>query len=430
MIFFIIKRLFSVGVLDESLSMASVSFLANEKINLNFVRKYVGYIYMKKIAILGFCLAFGFQVNARELVSRDSVGIEKVGDKTFIIHQADEKETLFGISRRYQVAVNDIMQSNPQLSEGIKIGQRVRIPYVTKSAVPSGSTVHKVVPGETMFSISKKYGVTVSEILGWNNLQGADISVGQSLVMKGIEPKSAPVQTVAVPVIQPKEEKTIPTITSPAAPKTVSESKPELAKTSTPAPVTPSPAKTTATPTNLPGDWITHTVSQGETLFSISKKYNANVNDVLSWNGLASNSISVGQRLKVGRESNSTVPVVTSSVPVIINNEKSNATLSTTKPGFGDADASTAYKNIKEMGLAEVIEGTANHKKYLVLHKEAPVGTIMRIRNEENDITIFARVVGKLPDTGDNGKLVVKLSKAAYDQLRAVNARFPVEISY
>lgn len=149
---------------------------------------------MKKIAILGFCLAFGFQVNAKELVSRDSVGIEKVGEKTFIVHQVDEKETLFGLSRRYQVAVNDIMQTNPQLSEGIKIGQRIRIPYVSKTSVPAGTTIHKVGPGETMFSISKKYGVTVSDILAWNNLLGADISVGQALFLQGVAPTPSPTQ--------------------------------------------------------------------------------------------------------------------------------------------------------------------------------------------------------------------------------------------
>lgn len=383
---------------------------------------------MKKIAILGFCLVLGFQVNAKELVSRDSVGIEKVGNKTFIIHQVDEKETLFGISRRYQVAVNDIMQNNAQLSEGIKIGQRIRIPFVTKSAVPSGSSLHKVAPGETMFSISKKYGVSVSDILSWNNLQGADLSVGQSLIIQGVEPKPTPSQAVSNPVIQAKEIEKVTTVAAPVV-NTVSEPKPNSPKTPNPVAETPTPSKT-ALPTNLPGDWITHTVSPGETLFSISQKYSANIEDIQTWNGLGSNSISVGQKLKVGREANSTVPVVTSSVPVIINNEKTNATLSTAKGDSGDTNGSTAYKNIKETGLAEVIEGTSNHKKYLVLHKEAPVGTIMRVRNEENDITIFARVVGKLPDTGDNSKLVVKLSKAAYDQLRAVNARFPVEISY
>ncbi|MCS4433248.1 LysM peptidoglycan-binding domain-containing protein [Aquiflexum gelatinilyticum] len=386
---------------------------------------------MKKIAILGFCLAFGFQVNAKELVSRDSVGIEKVGNKTFIIHQVEEKETLFGISRRYQVAVNDVIESNPLLSEGIKIGQRIRIPFITKSAIPSGSTLHKVIPGETMFSISKKYGVSVNDILSWNSLQGADLSVGQSLVIKGVEQKPAPIQAETLPAALPKEQKTTPAVTTTPAPaKTIAEAKPEVKKEPTTATTNSTAPVKTNVNTNLPGDWITHTVVQGETLFSISQKYNANVKDIQSWNGLGSNSISIGQKLKVGREANSNVPVVTSSVPVIINNEKTNATLNTTKSSESNSEASTAYKNIKETGLAEVIEGTANHKKYLVLHKEAPVGTIMRVRNEENDITIFARVVGKLPDTGDNSKLVVKLSKAAYDQLRAVNPRFPVEVSY
>jgi LysM repeat protein len=279
-----------------------------------------------------------------------------------------------------------------------------------------------------MFSISKKYGVSVNDILSWNNLQGADLSVGQSLIIKAVEPNPGPVSTVTPSASQPKEEKIPVVVSPPSEAKTVSQTKPEVIKT-------PSvPKEETGTvkklnPSNLPGDWITHTVSQGETLFSISQKYNTNVKDIQSWNGLGSNSISVGQKLKVGREANSNVPVVTSSVPVIINNEKTNATLSTPNVSI-EEDAGTAYKNIKETGLAEVIEGTANHKKYLVLHKDAPVGTIMRVRNEENDITIFARVVGKLPDTGDNSKLVVKLSKAAYDQLRAVNPRFPVEISY
>ena len=171
-------------------------------------------------------------------------------------------------------------------------------------------------------------------------------------------------------------------------------------------------------------------MAQGETLFSIAKAYDAKVENLINWNSLSSNNLNVGQKLKVGREPDSNVPVVTSSVPIVINNQRTEGQLAVPKPEISNPSASTAYKNIKETGLAEVIEGTGNHKKYLVLHRTVPVGTIMRVRNEENDITIFARVVGKLPDTGDNSRLVIKLSKAAYDQLRAVNPRFPVEIAY
>lgn len=378
---------------------------------------------MKNIVILGFCIAFSLGVNASELVLRDSVGIEKIGDKTFIIHQVEERETLFGISRRYQVAVNDILQNNAQLQDGLKLGQRIRVPYIAKATLPKGALLHKVEPGETLFAISKKYNVTVGDILKWNNLQGSDLSVGQSLIIEGVAEKAvasaAPANPVAATPVPSTPEKPVVSKSGNGNPVNVAEKTVEEK-------AVPS-RNSTDIGSNLPGDWISHTVSQGETLFAIAKKYDAKIEDIITWNALGSNNISVGQKLKVGREANSNVPVVTSSVPVIINNERTNATLSSRS---ADEDADTAYKNIKQTGLAELIEGTGDHKKYLVLHRDAPVGTIMRVRNEENDITIFARVVGKLPDTGDNSRLIIKLSKAAYEQLRAVNARFPVEISY
>jgi hypothetical protein len=55
---------------------------------------------------------------------------------------------------------------------------------------------------------------------------------------------------------------------------------------------------------------------------------------------------------------------------------------------------------------------------------------VIRVKNEENSLTIFARVVGGLPETGDNSKVLIKLSQAAFEQLKGVNARFPVEILY
>jgi LysM repeat protein len=382
---------------------------------------------MKKIVVLGFCIAFSFGLQAAELVLVDSVGIEKIGNKTFIIHQVMERETLFGISRRYQVAVNDIIQNNEQLEDGLKMGQRIRVPYISKTALPEGSKLHKVEQGETIFGISKKYNVSVGDILAWNKLQGSDLSVGQSLVIQGVEEVSPTKSNTEIAASKP--------IVAPSAPV---ESKTEEIKTAIPEKAANGTVKSSENSpatnangmgSNLPGDWITHVVVQGETLFSITQKYNANMEDIKAWNALTSNNIAVGQKLKVGREQTSSVPVVTSTVPIIVNNEKTNATL-TTPNTAASAGENLAYKNIKQTGLAEVIEGTGNHKKYLVLHRDAPVGTIMRVRNEENDITIFARVVGALPETGDNNRLVIKLSKAAFDQLRAVNARFPVEISY
>lgn len=400
---------------------------------------------MKKLLVFSFAVLSFYQVNAMELTPMDSVGIEKIGDKTFIIHEVAQGETLFGLSRRYEVAVNDLLQNNTSLQEGLKLGQRIKVPYVAKEALPEGATLHKVSPGETLFSISKRYNASVSEVMEWNKLKGNDLSVGQALVIKNqkvaeAKPVETPVAATqpaagtnppssAPPVTSPAKETA--STTPPAVEKTKETVKAEVKKEVPAAPSTP--ASSTASPNTtkaLPGDWITHTVEQGETLFSIAKKYEARIDDVISWNALSSNNLATGQKLKVGREpaEASSVPVVPSSVPIVVNNEKIEGQLVTKTEE--EEEESTAYKNVKQNGLAEVIEGTGNHKKYLVLHRDAPVGTIMRVRNEENDQTIFARVVGKLPDTGDNNRLVIKLSKAAYDQLRAVNTRFPVEISY
>jgi hypothetical protein len=40
------------------------------------------------------------------------------------------------------------------------------------------------------------------------------------------------------------------------------------------------------------------------------------------------------------------------------------------------------------------------------------------------------KVVGKLPETGSNEKLIIRISRQAYDRLMATGKRFPVEVSY
>ncbi|MDX5477743.1 MAG: LysM peptidoglycan-binding domain-containing protein, partial [Cyclobacteriaceae bacterium] len=241
---------------------------------------------MKNLIVFCFGLMLIWNANAAELTPLDSIGIEKVGDKTFIIHQVDQGETLFGISRRYQVAISDILQSNEQLQDGLKMGQRIRVPYITKAAIPEGSQLHKVAQGETLFSISRQYGVTVGDIMKWNNLQGNDLSVGQALVIQ--KAAAAPVvekkEEVAKPVQQPvaaATEKVEEAKKKAESEKPVAKAREEVKAVSAPAVSTPSASASGRVNTSgLPGDWITHTVAQGETLFAIAQKYDAKVEDL------------------------------------------------------------------------------------------------------------------------------------------------------
>src|SRR5690606_20322187 len=125
-----------------------------EKINKKFVALNENFDMKKSIIIVGLFIISGSSF-ATELMLRDSVGVERINSQSYIIHQVDEKETLFGISRRYKTPVNEIVQNNNGLKEGLKIGQRIRVPFVEKSAVPAGAKLHNVAPGETMFSIAR-----------------------------------------------------------------------------------------------------------------------------------------------------------------------------------------------------------------------------------------------------------------------------------
>ena len=373
--------------------------------------------------VLTFFILFGFSINSKASTF-DSLRVERLGEQSYIMHEVDPKETLFGISRRYQASVGDIVNANDVLKAGLQIGQTIRIPFVSKSALPAGTSLHKVGSGETLFFISKKYGVTVDELMKANELKGNDLSVGQSLLIPNVttvasipEPvvKIAPVAVAQAPVEKPKQVKVKP------------EPKQEEKKPAAPVAETirtSNQAVTQNTTPIVPGDWVSHSVKSGETLFSISNEYGSKVEDVITWNSLTSNNLKEGQVLKVGRgqPEESKVPVIgTPRVVSDVSEMNIEPTAENTSGGF---------KNLKELGQAELIEGTGGHKKYLVLHRSAPIGTIMRVKNEENDVTIFARVVGTLPETGDNSKLVIKLSQAAFDQLKAVNGRFPVEIMY
>ena len=64
----------------------------------------------------------------------DSIGVEKKDGKFFVLHEVDAKETLFSIAKRYNAKLDDIRMANPDMGDGIKIGQNLRIPY--KGTVP------------------------------------------------------------------------------------------------------------------------------------------------------------------------------------------------------------------------------------------------------------------------------------------------------
>ena len=83
-------------------------------------------------------------------------------------------------------------------------------------------------------------------------------------------------------------------------------------------------------------------------------------------------------------------------------------------------------KNI-ENGVAEVIDAGEKTDKYLALHKTAPVGTLIQVRNEANGLSVWVKVIGKLPESGET---IIKISPKAFEKLQPRDKRIRAEISY
>ena len=346
----------------------------------------------------------------------DSLGIETINGQTFVIHKVEEKETLFGISRRYGSTVDDILRHNSGAGTGLEIGQILKVPFTAKQVrKPVDGMVHTVVPKETLYSIARTYQVSMDDIKQWNNLQDNNLSVGQQLTIK----KSGPLAV--------------------RAPQPIQHDRPE--------------------PVSRKG---AHTVQPGQTLFSLSREYNVSVEQLKDWNGLDSNELKVGQTLYVAQPERSEqrnetarveeTPVVREPVsssrprqesPVTENTAEKSAPAPRNSPPVSRPEdrgqsaesirISESLKNgdeIIEGGLAELIEGTEGNRKYLALHRSAPMGTILKVRNEMNNREVFVRVMGKLPDTAMTDKLIIKISRSAYDRLGAIDPRFRVEVTY
>lgn len=166
----------------------------------------------------------GLQVGQILYIPTDATTAQKSAEEKFVIHTVKRKETLYGISREYEVSVADIIRLNPGADQGLDIRQELKIPIISKTKEKplvveevkkdekkveketkkefeaynpfknDSVTVvdykvdfkdsivnYTVQQGETLYSISRRFMVSVEELIEKNNLQGSSIKPGQTL---------------------------------------------------------------------------------------------------------------------------------------------------------------------------------------------------------------------------------------------------------
>jgi membrane-bound lytic murein transglycosylase D len=103
-------------------------------------------------------------------------------------HVVQAKETLYAIAKMYNVGVMDLVNwNNLDLQQGIKIGQVLKLgaPELVVQAVSTPIELyHEVAASDTLYSIARKYGVTIKDLMDWNQKKDFSVSVGEKLKVK------------------------------------------------------------------------------------------------------------------------------------------------------------------------------------------------------------------------------------------------------
>lgn len=255
--------------------------------------------------------------------------------------------------------------------------------------------LHKVEKGEGLYGIARIYGTTPSALQQVNNLSNTILDLGQVI--------KVPAKAIAVVKA--------PVIAEEAEPRETIVKNPKLDKT----------------------QFTMHTVGKGETLYQIAKKYKLTVTEIKEINNIKGTSLSYRQKLKIPKKG---VVIENQDIIEPTEEESKNVKVEVTK-GTADVKVSTRENKylqsteFAETGIAGWInDKSINPKKSIALHKTAPIGTIIRVTNLMNNKSVYVKVIGTLPETGDNENTIIVVSKAAVGMLGAIDQKFRVNLNY
>ncbi len=98
------------------------------------------------------------------------------------------KETLFGISKKFNITIEELKKSNPKLIDGLKIGMQLIIPTPSNNVANDSTTyvIHKVIKDDTLYNLSKKYEVTEEDLMSLNFELVDGLKLGMILKIKPI----------------------------------------------------------------------------------------------------------------------------------------------------------------------------------------------------------------------------------------------------
>ena len=264
-------------------------------------------------------------------------------DENYIYYKVKPKQTIYSLTKEYEISEEALVSLNPQLAQGLKAGDVIRIPKKQSNAeteiVPEG--MHKVERGETVSSLAEKFSVTEDEFYIANpNVQTEGLTVGSYIKI--------PQKNKSKAVIQ--------------------------------------------------DGFIEHTVKQGETIYSITKLYKVSFADLLKYNPDLTNGLKTGMVLKIPLQEGANIVKVPGKIKRIDDNEINIALL---LPFHLNDKGKTQEREISTdilMGSILALDSLANQGKKInlkVLDSENSSSKIEELVST-TDFSKFDAVIGPL----------------------------------
>ncbi len=133
------------------------------------------------------------KVNRQE--KKDSSIVVKVAPSIEIggkWHTVLPKETLYSIANQYQIKITDLLKWNElNINDKLKPGQVIALEPAsipTNSVLSAGEIqpldIHEVKPSDTLYSIARQYGVTIRNLMEWNNKKDFALTLGERLLIR------------------------------------------------------------------------------------------------------------------------------------------------------------------------------------------------------------------------------------------------------
>ena len=211
-------------------------------------------------------------------------------EEEYELYTVQPGDTLYRIANQYNIGVNDLIDYNDLETTVLTTGQTLRIPRQGVVDEDENDNIYIVKAGDTLYSIAQANGISVDELKTLNNLTSNILSIGQELSIgqNGIEESEYIVYQVEpgdslysiarkyntkVDAIKAYNNLTNDTLTI---------------------------GQVLQIPTtNIDTTYQSYTIERGDTLYSIARRFNTTVNAILALNNIDSSNLQIGQTIKI-----------------------------------------------------------------------------------------------------------------------------------